>query len=162
MGTRGCVCWREKDGSWLGAYNHFDSYPAGLGEEVWQRCRDKGSMEYLIERLKRYRRWECMVDCREPVEEDKLFDPRYHPVFMEWVYLLDPKSNTIEVYSNCEVPPTKKAPEGYIVDAGYTHVLVEKINCCHGKPDFDTIRRVNTEEVFGKVLAQNRKRASVK
>jgi len=34
MGTRGSVCWRNEKGEVVGVYNHWDSYPEGLGADV--------------------------------------------------------------------------------------------------------------------------------
>lgn len=37
MSTRGCVAFGTPE-KWRGVYNHFDSYPTGLGREVWERA----------------------------------------------------------------------------------------------------------------------------
>jgi len=42
MGTRGAVAVRTSPGTWKGVYNHFDSYPSGLGAEVWKEVKRKG------------------------------------------------------------------------------------------------------------------------
>lgn len=42
MSTRGCVAVKTEKG-WEGVYNHFDSYPTGLGTELY---------DYLKERIK--------------------------------------------------------------------------------------------------------------
>lgn len=39
MSTRGVVAIRREDGGWTGVYNHWDSYPTGLGEEVFAHVR---------------------------------------------------------------------------------------------------------------------------
>ncbi len=40
MGTRGCVA-IGTDEKWRGVYNHWDSYPTGLGRRVWLHIRKK-------------------------------------------------------------------------------------------------------------------------
>jgi hypothetical protein len=40
MGTRGVVAVRQEDGGWLGVYNHWDSYPTGLGEDVFEATKE--------------------------------------------------------------------------------------------------------------------------
>ena len=35
MATRGCVAIRQDDKKWLGVYNHWSSYPSGLGKWLW-------------------------------------------------------------------------------------------------------------------------------
>lgn len=41
MSTRGAVAVGTKD-KWKGVFNHWDSYPRGLGKEVWDEVQDKG------------------------------------------------------------------------------------------------------------------------
>lgn len=38
MSTRGCVAIGTPE-KWRGVYNHWDSYPTGLGQEVWQQLK---------------------------------------------------------------------------------------------------------------------------
>lgn len=38
MSTRGVIAKTAGDG-WVGVYNHFDSYPSGLGEALWHATR---------------------------------------------------------------------------------------------------------------------------
>lgn len=42
MSTRGAIAVRTSPKSWLGIYNHFDSYPTGLGAAVWKEAKKKG------------------------------------------------------------------------------------------------------------------------
>ncbi len=35
MSTRGSVAIKADFGQWRGVYNHYDSYPSGLGKELW-------------------------------------------------------------------------------------------------------------------------------
>lgn len=55
MGTRGCVAWGTED-NWKGVYNHWDSYPTGLGVEVWEEIKTIGAAK-LVEGLKRCGDW---------------------------------------------------------------------------------------------------------
>lgn len=55
MSTRGCVAIKKGDG-WLGLYNHFDSYPTGLGREVWEHIRGK-DLKQFAEELLRFDDW---------------------------------------------------------------------------------------------------------
>lgn len=56
MGTRGSVAWLNKKGEFVGVYNHWDSYPTGLGHEVLMRVRDIG-IDKVIKGLKGYGDW---------------------------------------------------------------------------------------------------------
>lgn len=46
MSTRGAVAWGNLD-SWTGLYNHFDSYPSGLGKDVWDKLKELGPQEFI-------------------------------------------------------------------------------------------------------------------
>ncbi len=52
MGTRGCVGVRTGKDTWRGVYNHFDSYPTGLGEEVYEHVKKTGIKKVAREVLK--------------------------------------------------------------------------------------------------------------
>ena len=39
MSTRGCVAIGTPD-AWRGVYNHYDSYPTGLGSAVWHHIQE--------------------------------------------------------------------------------------------------------------------------
>lgn len=54
MGTRGCVAVGTLE-KWSGPYNHMDSYPSGLGKEVWGKLQEarktEGGVKAFAERL---------------------------------------------------------------------------------------------------------------
>ena len=53
MGTRGLVGFVRKDGSKKGAYNHFDSYPEGLGLKImrWIASLTEEQLKEMAERV---------------------------------------------------------------------------------------------------------------
>lgn len=53
MGTRGCVAVGKPD-KWVGIYNHWDSYPEGLGADVWEEWNRNPN---LPEELLQYDDW---------------------------------------------------------------------------------------------------------
>lgn len=55
MSTRGAVGIGNKK-KWRAVYNHWDSYPTGLGKEVWKRIKKVGLKNFSSELLK-YRDW---------------------------------------------------------------------------------------------------------
>lgn len=55
MSTRGCVAIANGDG-FRGVYNHFDSYPSGLGKELWDHLQGK-DLEQFAKELLQYGDW---------------------------------------------------------------------------------------------------------
>lgn len=57
MGTRGAIAIRNGDG-WVGVYNHWDSYPTGLGKELWDYLHQDGiELEQFARDLLGYDDW---------------------------------------------------------------------------------------------------------
>jgi hypothetical protein len=56
MGTRGAVAVRTGPKSWVGVFNHFDSYPTGLGEQVYKEVK-KTSLKALAEEILKVGDW---------------------------------------------------------------------------------------------------------
>ncbi|MEM3658424.1 MAG: hypothetical protein QXQ66_08445 [Candidatus Hadarchaeum sp.] len=55
MSTRGCVAVKMGNG-WVGVYNHSDSYPTGLGKELWDHLKTQ-DLRAFAEELLRYDDW---------------------------------------------------------------------------------------------------------
>ncbi|MBC7219282.1 MAG: hypothetical protein H5T49_04030 [Hadesarchaea archaeon] len=55
MSTRGCVAIKTGTG-WRGVYNHCDSYPSGLGKELWDHLKGK-DLKKFAEELLRFDDW---------------------------------------------------------------------------------------------------------
>ena len=56
MGTRGCVAVGTEK-KWAGVYSHLDSYPTGLGKELWYHLKTKHNLDRFISEIKRYDDW---------------------------------------------------------------------------------------------------------
>lgn len=221
MSTRGCVAWREKDGTWKGVYNHSDSYPTWLGAEVWEWINKLGA-EAVIRRLKSvgdWREFESGGVCqycgkvagqphsisgvmggfapwtrrdfvamrkehsrgrpdlwtsyqREIATLDEIeanrrrtgfpdpsskhhqhgdgkadqFDPRHDALFMEWVYLIDPDRDVMEVWH--AMRSAKRSHDvtttGIIGEAGYTHAKAGECVLGRQEPDWQALEDVRT------------------
>ena len=58
MSTRGCVAVKEGKG-WRGVYNHSDSYPTGLGKELWDYLhKSEIDLHQFTEGLLEYGDWQ--------------------------------------------------------------------------------------------------------
>lgn len=63
MGTRGLLGYIRKDGTRKGCYNHYDSYPSGLGKAIadFLRSLKPEELELMAERIEQievYTRYE--------------------------------------------------------------------------------------------------------
>jgi len=56
MSTRGCVAIKQ-GGSWVGVYNHSDSYPTGLGKELWDYLKEVKDLKRFADELLSYDDW---------------------------------------------------------------------------------------------------------
>lgn len=58
MSTRGSVAIKQDFGQWQGVYNHFDSYPEGLGKELWAYFKKNNiDLKKFAEELLQYDDW---------------------------------------------------------------------------------------------------------
>ncbi len=118
MSTRGSVAWRLTDGSTLGIYNHNCSQPTVLGRAVHTEAR-KLSLAGLVAKLKQHQQ-------RSDAEE--LYDPFQDPLSMEWVYVVEPNRDLIEVWASApwtpELVATHQVSSPVPYRRGYTYVHV--------------------------------------
>lgn len=59
MSTRGCIAIGTPK-AWRGLYNHWDSYPTGLGAALWEHLQNKNLKDFANKLLK-FDDWECYV-----------------------------------------------------------------------------------------------------
>jgi len=59
MSTRGAVAWGNLE-HWTGIYQHYDSYPSGLGQDVWDKIKEIGAGN-LAEELQKHRSWDALL-----------------------------------------------------------------------------------------------------
>jgi len=195
MSTRGCVAIGTL-ASWRGVYNHWDSYPTGLGQQVWQHLQsglangktleefacelltyddwraylNKGICEYCGKRttqphtisgvifsprlgekfetkdqMRRFlcslpawkgryaeirtvieREWQIRANIKHtrypdpeakyhqhdirPVEEQHITSKNPDPLFIEWVYIIDPQGNFLYVLGHRYSRASKRTP----------------------------------------------------
>ncbi len=118
--TRGCVAIKKGD-SWKGVYNHSNSCPTVLGEEIWDYLQGfKFWYFYNIYWLfERNRKLEFTTEILETFANNLLeFDDwqnflngKYHkknnltsknadPLLIKWVYIIDPDTKTMKILIN--------------------------------------------------------------
>jgi len=58
MATRGCVGVKTGNLEWRGIYNHWDSYPTGLGKDVWDYLHSDGvDLDQFCKEILEYTDW---------------------------------------------------------------------------------------------------------
>ncbi|KAF8871597.1 hypothetical protein CPB85DRAFT_1461739 [Mucidula mucida] len=130
MGTRGYRAWRHK-GRYVVYYNHWDSYPSGLGVEVW------GSIPQDPRRLEKWveakRAWLDGVilefgDRDEDEDGDVMLmrEPPCNDLYIEWIYTIDLDNlvfhiDSKPVFSLTNLPKTENEFLEYIGGNSYGH-----------------------------------------
>lgn len=103
MGTRGIVAVAEA-GSWRGFYNHYDSYPDGLGEQLLAAFRKHG-LEKSVEKIRAARLIDGAKERATPAEFADNGD-------LEWFYLLEPSTGVLRVFTG-GIQNSPFAPTGF-------------------------------------------------
>lgn len=90
MSTRGCVAIGNEN-SWRGVYNHYDSYPTGLGKDVWREV--QGNYDVFVEDLLKFTDWEeyknkgvCKYCGRSDRGQPHSIDGVVDFLFSDWCY----------------------------------------------------------------------------
>jgi len=202
MSTRGCVAIGTPE-HWVGVYNHFDSYPTGLGRELWEHLEGEDLQKFASELLKYdewrhylnkgvcpycgkkgvghphtirgdvygfdspfFKRSELPEEIRRNIEETGYPDPevKWHkhaslddkitsdspdPLFIEWVYVVEPEARMIHILTSVLVEDTWDRPvktpeklEGNVWDYGHCkckHELVKSVSLDEPEPDWEEI-----------------------
>ena len=165
MSTRGCVAVGIPL-KWEGIYNHYDSYPGGLGLDLWHILLHEKDLKDFAARLLRCDSWPAFLaaeigpednydgrlDCAHITNEDA------DPLFIEWVYIIDPERNMLHVlkhesvgnrldFSKRSIGPVKLT--GRVVDYGhcaFKHVLVASLKLDGPEPDWGRLGHENKLE----------------
>ena len=158
MSTRGCVAVGTVN-KWRGLYNHSDSYPSGLGQELYEHVMRQmltgKTLAEIGDSILKFDDWRNYLEggvCKycgqmtgqphsiradiamaaddgvkypdreakyhkhndlNTVAEDHITSDNPDPLFIEWVYVLDPKANAIHVlkHESCPMVKLKKPLE---------------------------------------------------
>jgi hypothetical protein len=136
---------------WEGVYNHCDSYPIGLGQEVWKIASDEKNLGLLCERLLQHGSWSSFLTRDDQEDLDHITSENPDPLFVEWVYIIDPERNMLHVlknesvgnrldFSKRSIGPVKLP--GRVVDYGhcsYKYVLVASLKLDGPEPDWSKL-----------------------
>lgn len=124
MSTRGVIARAQGDG-WVGVYQHFDSYPTGLGVRLWASVRDdfagdvgrflayavdahRGGWSSYVGPLEHRAVEGCYAHSRDGERESEMvYEERGEcseatccPLFIEWAYVFDSESRTMAVLAS--------------------------------------------------------------
>lgn len=181
MSTRACVAYEvNKPDDWIGIYSHWDGYPSHLGKEIWKILHtefignkgkigigNKGDVENAIKAfIEIYVKgheggWSSFgVECychspefvmRDGVRSGKITSDDPDPLFLEWVYVLNPVKKTMTIYTHKAQPKYKEKPQFKSVDpvrmgkywdyghCAYKHEIVEVVDLTSDEPDWKKI-----------------------
>jgi hypothetical protein len=136
MSTRGCIAIGTPR-KWEGTYNHWDSYPTGLGKNVWDDIDSSGYFEYLKD---------LRADIKKMKDDENAGDlitkKNSDPLFIEWVYILNPKKKQIKILASRqgvgESPDPKRRESGV---AHYVHFVAHTVDVEKGEPNWESIEQ---------------------
>lgn len=141
------------DFRWRGVYNHFDGYPDGLGKAIWDRVQEYAAggrkmTDVLnafvdIEINGHTSGWSSFASrvcyCHDPyfvmrdgVNHKKATDTNkdIDPLFIEWVYIIDPKKESMDVLKSIEK------------DGKYIHVYIKTIEFTEKEPNWKELNEM--------------------
>jgi hypothetical protein len=117
MSTRGCVAVGTIR-FWTGLYNHSDSYPGGLGKDVWTLARahhqggayvtPEAGLRVFGEALLRFTRWENFTTNGSGHDaHSHISSTAPDPLHIEWVYIIDAEAEALHVLAAMEDEKTR-------------------------------------------------------
>ena len=104
MSTRGAVAIKQDDGSWRGVYNRYDSYPTGLGKELFNRLKTSKLKEFAKDLL-RYNTYKGFREGDLDIGRDyePITSDNPDPLWVEWVYVIDVENEKLEVLTGKDI-----------------------------------------------------------
>lgn len=158
MSTRGCVA-IGMPLEWKGVYNHYDSYPKGLGRDVWNILQHM-PVDVFCDKLLKYESWaaflagELQNDYNHNLDQEYITSVNPDPLYIEWVYIVDSKNNMLHVLASKRVgcddwskpslyPPIMR--KNRVVDYGrfsYKHILTASVKLDSPEPDWEKMRTI--------------------
>lgn len=157
MATRAIISYKKEKG-WEGVYSHWDGYPTNLGKQIWDILHtkfigNKGVADVANDGAP-HKAIRAFVDiyinghkggwssfpetcyCHDPnfvlrdgEQENKLSDKDNDPLYIEWVYIVDPITATMEIL------------EAVKVGENYEHKSTAIIDLLGKEPDWEAIEK---------------------
>lgn len=155
MSTRGCIAYKTKSG-WTGVYHHWDSYPTWLGAKIFDVIKSKFRLnsnlkstlknfiaQYINEHPAGWSSFPTVCYCHDRGEKASamISHANSDPLFIEWVYVINPEKQTIEILAHtpCKIHNRKNGEinnqinriEGCCWDYGhcaYKHIRLVTLN----------------------------------
>jgi hypothetical protein len=181
MSTRACIAHKDSGpDKWVGVYSHWDGYPSWLGKEIWKVLQtqfignkgkigvgNKGDVSnairsfiqvYIKGHMGGWSSFDTECYCHSPeyvmrdgVRSGKITSGDPDPLFLEWVYILDPEKKTMTILASKAKPKYKENPkikstapvkkDGYwdYGHCAFKHEIVEIVDLTAGEPDWKKI-----------------------
>lgn len=161
MSTRGAVAIKQDDNSWKGVYNRYDSYPSGLGKELFNRLKSSNLKEFAKDLL-RYSTYNGFKrgDLDIGRDYEKITSENPDPLWVEWVYVIDVENEKLEILTSKDVTgkvegePIEPDEKPKRVDEGwhyghciFKHEKVTELDLNEKEPDWEKLEdKIYNEE----------------
>lgn len=180
MSTRACIAQTTGKDSWQGVYSQRDGYPSGLGKKIWdilhrdfignRGCfgvQNSGDPKNAVRAFcdvyitGHPAGWSSLESgicfCHDPgfvlrdgLRSSRISNEDNEPLFIEWVYVLNPEKVSMTIYTN-RSRSKKGNPKKKIVNLGngewdyghvvYWHEEVDEIDLQGEEPDWEAIEK---------------------
>jgi hypothetical protein len=155
MSTRGAIARPDGNGGFKGVYHHWDSYPSGLGKDLFELARDHKRwatglpLEDLQAMLKHLiddhpAGWSTTTECychdqsNDPAQE--VTEKNASAIGVEWVYVIDVQTGDMTVLSSYNPSGTKMIGMFGQGNPGAVFIPVAVVNLVRdSEPDWDAI-----------------------
>lgn len=158
MSTRGLYGIRKKGMDKL-TYNHYDSYPGGLGNDIVELCKNNSIQDLnrlydlieLVDSEELPIKLQSIEDLQRAIDNNqRIFmsnDSEFikNSLFCEYAYIINLDDNVIETYVGFQEKPDKNNRYGNELTHGFYPCK------CVSKISLLDIKNYNEEEIFNKI-----------
>ena len=126
------------ESKWSGLYNHSDSYPTSLGRNLWDTISEKG-LNTVVNEIKR------KINPTDGVKEDiELSEKEKNPLFIEWIYVINPEKKIISILVSVRKKGTHKerGVEGEYEAPNYEHELIDTYKLTDPPPNWEQVEKL--------------------
>lgn len=128
MSTRGAIALGTQK-AWLGVYNHMDSYPTGLGKDLWNAIKTRG-FDRVVDNIR---------NSKNPLDGSPADPESYKtvdPLYIEWVYIINPDTRNMCILKS--VPKSDPSK----MKSKYKEAYVGTISLNGEEPNWEAVEKL--------------------